>query len=404
MDQRIANNIINDYATTKGYSTVAQANNMSYSEFVKGLEIWPAEYIAALPDAGLYYSLTGKVNHPQTGQIVRSLWGQKMEQVQKTLEFRNSTEGKKHMLHSITPIAVRNEETDVNDMLDIASIKISATTGFAKSDKKQAQINIERMELIRALEKSISNGGALRAIYEATLKAHKDGVENLMTNEEAAKASMHSKRRKRIPALILSWLLMPLYVILRSFDMFFDGGIISAKMGYAGPELGPKVGSNHTFLGRFSIPIVVATFISFISAIANYNAGVEKYVSHGIVVSGVIMIPLYMIGFIIIKQFLDIPFMWLTNKYGVIAEWASRLFEPVKADEFQLGGVTQTYMQQDILGQMIKERETLIYDLKAAIKNNLPYAKCDTLCNDKKFSLKTLEKEERDTFGPDNRI
>jgi hypothetical protein len=230
-------------------------------------------------------------------------------------------------------------------------------------------------------------------MYDATLKAHKDGVENLMTNEDAAKAAMHSKRRNRIPALLLSWLVMPLYVILRTFDMFFDGGIISAKMGYEGHELGPKVGSNHRFLGRFSIPLVVATFISFVSAITNYNAGVEDYVSHGIVVSGIIMIPLYMIGFIIIKQFLDIPFIWLTNKYGFVAMMASFAFLPTAAKEFQLGGITKTYEQQDVLGQMIKEREALIQDLILSIENDIPYAKCDILCKHKKFSLKTLEKK-----------
>lgn len=393
-----ANDIINSYATMKGYPTVAQAQTMEHSDFLKGLEIWPIEYIAALPDAGLHYKLTGKVTHPQTGQIVRSEWGWKMEQVQKTLDFRNSTEGKKYALRFITPIAVRNEETDMNDMINTASIKVSANIGSAKSDKKQTQLNIERMEHLRALEKSISKGGALRTMYDATLKAHKDGVENLMTNEDAAKAAMYSKRRKRIPALLLSWFVMPLYEILRTLDMFFDGGIIASKMGYTESELGPKVGSNHTFLGRFSIPIVVATFISFVSAITNYNVGVEKYVDHGIVVSGVIMIPLYMLGFIIIKQFLDIPFIWFTNKYGIFAEWASCIFTPVSADEFQLGGVTQTYEQQGYLGQMIKDREALIYDLKDAIKNNIPYAKCDILCNDKKFSLKTLEKEESDRF------
>lgn len=394
MNPRTANNIINDYATTKGYPTIVQANDMSCSEFTKGLEIWPTDYITALPDAGLVYSLTGKIKHPQTGQIERSEWGHKMDLVQKTVDFRNSTEGKKYVLRSITPIAVRNEETDVNDMINTASIKVSASTGSAKSNKKQTQINIERMEHVRLLEKSISKGGALRAMYDVTLKAHNDSVENLMTNEDAAKAAMHSKRRKRIPALILSWLVMPLYVILRSFDMLFDGGIISAKMGYSGPELGPKVGSSHTFLGRFSIPIVVATFISFVSAIANYNDGSELYVNHGVVVSGIIMIPLYMIGFIIIKQFLDIPFIWLTNKYGFVAMMASFAFLPSDADEFQLRGITKTYEQQEILGQMIKDRESLIQDLEFSIKSNIPYAKSDILCKDKKFSLKTLKKEE----------
>lgn len=178
-------------------------------------------------------------------------------------------------------MAVRNEDTDVNDMLNTASIEVSAATGSTKNDKKQTQINIERLTHIRALEKSISKGGVLREMYDATLKTHKDGVENLMTNEDAAKGAMYSKRRKRIPSLLLSWLVMHLYVILRTFDMFFDGGIISAKMGYQGLALGPKVGSNHPFLGRISIPIVVATFISFVSAITKYSAGMLDYVREG---------------------------------------------------------------------------------------------------------------------------
>ncbi|MDF2523709.1 MAG: hypothetical protein K0R31_1350 [Clostridiales bacterium] len=405
MDQRTANNIINDYATTKGYPTVAQANNMSYGEFAKGLDIWPTDYITALPDAGLLYSLTGRIKHPQTGQIVRSEWGRKMEQVQKTVDSRNSTEGKKYVLRSITPIAVRNEETDMNDMINTASIKVSVVTGSANSDKKQTQINIERMEHIRALEKSISNGGALRAMYDATLKAHKDGVENLMTNEEAAKAALHSKRRKKFPALLLSWLVMPLYVILRTLDMFFDGGIMAKKMGFdENINSGPKVGSNHRLLGRLSIPLIVVSFISFIAAAVNYRIGVEEFVSHGIFVSGMIFIPVYTIGFIIIKQFLGIPFIWFTIKYGALAERASYMFEPTTADEFQLGGVTRSYEQQEILGQMIREREELIRDLKQTIENNVSYSPYDAKCKDKKFSLKTLEKEAQETFGPDNQI
>ncbi|MFV0361467.1 MAG: hypothetical protein ACK5LL_00035, partial [Suipraeoptans sp.] len=240
---------------------------------------------------------------------------------------------------------------------------------------------------------------ALRVMYDVSFKAHKAGVENLMTNEDAATAAMHSKRRNKIPSLLLSWLVMPLYVILRSFDMFFDGGIIAAKMGYDESQLGPKVGSNHPFLGRFSIPLVVATFISFVSAITRYNAGVEKYVEHGIVVSGIIMIPLYMLEFIFVKQFLGIPFVWLTNKYGIFVEKVSCLFEPTLADEYQFGGVTQSFEQQDILGQMIKEREDLVKSLIEAIENNVSFCKADADCKDKKFSLKMLEKEERDTVG-----
>lgn len=394
-----ANNIINDYVIKDGFPTVAQINFMEHSEFQKGLETWPTEYIAALPDAGLYFNLTGKMKHPQTGQTVCSEWGWKMEQVQKTIEFRNSTEGKKYVLRFITPKAVRNEETDIDDLLDTTSINVTATTGSEKNDAKQTKINIRRMEHVRALEKSISKGGALRVMYEATLKAYNDGVENLMTNEDAARAAMYSKRRNKIPALILSWLVMPLYVILRTLDMFFDGGIISHTLGYnEGLELGPKVGSNHRVLGRLSTPLVVGTFMSFVTAAVNYSVGVEDFVSHGILVSGVIFIPVYSIGFIILKQFLGIPFIWLTIKYGAFATKASYMFEPNNADEFQLGGVTHSYEQQGSLGQMIREREELIKNLKEAIKNNISYSPYDTKCKDKRFSLKTLEKEERNVF------
>lgn len=394
-----ANDIINHYATKRGYPTLPQINSMDRIEFTKGLKLWATEYISALPDAGLHYNLTDKLIHPQTGQIAGSEWGWKMEQVEKTVEFRNTTEGKKYVLQHLVPEAVRNEETDANDMLNIASIKVSAITSSARSNKKQTQINIKRINHIRALEKSISKGGSLRAMYEATFNAHKDSIENLMTNEDAAKAAMQSKRKKKIFSLLLSWLVMPLYVILRTLDMFFDAGIILAKMGYKGAQLGPKVGSTHPFLGRFSIPLVVAAFISFTSAIAKYNAGVEKYVDHGIVVSGIIMIPLYMIEFIILKQFLDIPFMWLTKKYGTIAKWASCRFDPTTAEEFQLGEVTQTFEYHELLGHMIRERENLIKGLTEAIESNVSSSPFDTYCKDKKFSLKTLEKEERDAFN-----
>lgn len=111
------------------------------------------------------------------------------------------------------------------------------------------------------------------------------------------------------------------------------------------------------------------------------------------------MIPVYAIGFIIIKQFLNIPFIWLTIKYGAFVERASCMFEPTTAEDFQLGGVTKSYEVQESLGQMIKEREELIKDLKDAIENDLPYSLCDTYCNDKRFSIKTIEKEDKDTYG-----
>lgn len=394
-----ANDIVNKYAAMRGYPTVAEVHAMEHSDFLRELKLWATEYIAALPDAGLHYNLSGKVKHPKTGQIVRSEWGWKLEHIQKAVEFRNTTEGKKYVLNFLTIDPVRNDETDVSDMISTAYIKVSASTGSAKKDKKQTQINIKRMEHIKALEKSISKGGALREMYDVTIKVHKEGVENLMTNEESAKAAMKSKRRMLFPALILSWLVMPLYVILRSFDMFFDGYFTSLKRGYTEAGLGPKVGSNHPFLGRLSIPIVVATFISFVSAITRYNAGVEDYVEHGIVVSGIIMIPLYMVGFIILKQFLDIPFMFLTNKYGSFVERVSCMFEPTTAEEFQLGGVTKSYEVQDSLGQLIKEREQIINGLKKTIENNEHYSPYDEYCKDKKFSLITLSKEERDVFG-----
>lgn len=106
-----------------------------------------------------------------------------------------------------------------------------------------------------------------------------------------------------------------------------------------------------------------------------------------------------MIGFTLVKQFLDIPFMWLTNAYGRIATRASYMFEPVAAEEYQLGGVTTSFDQQNIIGQLIKEREELIKDLKDAIENDLPYSRCDTYRSDDRFSFKTIENENRDTYG-----
>lgn len=400
MNPSMANDIINNYAVREGFPTIKELHPMEHAEFLRELELWPTEYIAALPDAGLHYGLTNKIKHPRTGQMARSEWGWKMEQVQKAVEFRNTTEGKKHVLRFLTSEPVRNEETDVNDMLNTASIKVSATTGSVKKDKKQTKINIERMEHIRALEKSISKGGGLRTMYDASLIAHKKDVENLIKNEDATKAAMKSKRSRKLFALLLSWFVMPLYVILRSFDMFFDGGIMSHRLGYEeGIYSGPKVGSKHRLLGRLSIPLIIGTFISFVNATIRYRIGVEDYVSHGVTISGIIMIPVYAIGFIIIKQFLNIPFIWLTIKYGAFAERASCMFEPTTAEEFQLGGVTKSYEVQDSLGQMIQEREEIINGLKKAIENNEYYSSYDVYCKDKKFSIKTLEKEDKDTYS-----
>lgn len=400
MHPSTANSIIEEYAAREGYPTIEQLNDMKRVEFMNGLDVWPTEYIEVMPNAGLCYELTGMMRHPQTGEMVRSEWGWRMEQIPKTVAFRNTTEGKKHILRLITPKPVRNEEIDINDMIDTASIKVSAANGTERQNKKQTQLNIERMEHLRMLEKSISKGGALRAMYDASLDAHNDGVENLTTNEEAADMVMREKRRKRIPTLLLSWLVMPLYVIIRSFDMFLDGGILSHKLGYnEGIYSGPKVGSNHRILGRLSIPLIVGTFISFVSANDKFRFGAEDYVTRGVFNSGLYAIPVYMLGFIVIKQFLNIPFLWLVEKYGGIAEWASCVFKITDAEDYQFGRVTYTYELQETLGQLIKERQELIKDIKYAIENDVSYSRCDSSRSDKNLSIKALEKEEREAFG-----
>lgn len=74
-----------------------------------------------------------------------------MEHIQKAVEFRNTTEGKKYVLNFLTIDPVRTDETDESDMINTASIEVSAITGSEKKDKKQTQINIKRMEHIKAL-------------------------------------------------------------------------------------------------------------------------------------------------------------------------------------------------------------------------------------------------------------
>ena len=193
---------------------------------------------------------------------------------------------------------------------------------------------------------------------------------------------------------------MPLYVIIRSFDMFFDGGILSERLGFdEGISTGPKVGSHHDILGRLSIPIVVAVFMSFVDASKKIHAGRTLYVEHGFFEAGIAFIIPFLIGFIIVKQFLNVPFIWLTILYGRLATNLSYLFEPFSAEEYQLGRVTASYQQQDTLGQLIKEREVLIKDIKYAIVNDISYSRCDSSRSDKELSIKALEKEERMAFG-----
>lgn len=396
MDTITALNIVNAYVSYEGYPDIESINSMKHSDFLKGLEEWPTRYIEALPDAGLFYKLSDKINHPQTGKIVTTEWGWKMEQVHKTVEFRESTEGKKHILRTITPGPIRNEENDTNDMIDTASIRVSTATGSARKVKKQTQLNLERMEHIKALERSISKGGAVRDVYEEVLDDHSNNVESLMTNEEAAIAAMKEKRWKRIPSLLLSWLVMPFYVILRAFDMILDSFVISYRRGINIKKISPKVGSNHKFFGRFSIPLVIATFLSFVITISSHNAGIEEYATRDPILLSIFLVPFYMIAFMIVKQFFDLPFDWGTYKYGIIALKASYAFEPKTAEEFQLGDVSETYELQDILRKMIIERENIINGLKDSIENNFKLNEYDEYRCHEDLSLKALKKEEID--------
>lgn len=400
MSPHVADSIVNAYADQRGYPTIIELNDMSKEEFEKGLSVWCNEYIEALPDAGLLYGLTGQIQNPTTGNMVRSEWGWKMQQAKKVLEFRHTEAGKKYLLNRLVTEKVRDDEKDMDDLLDTASISVVANTGSPRRDKKLTQINIRRLDHIKALEKSISKGGALRDAYDTMLMAHKDSIENLISNEDAAKSAMYSKKRNKIPALLLSWLVMPLYVILRSFDMFFDGGIMSLRLNSAeNVYTEPKVGSNHPFLGRLSIPIVVGTFIGYVTAIIEYNRGSDLFTSRGILQSGLACSILATIGFIIAKQFLGVPFYYLTKIYGNFAYWASTRFLPLTADDFQLGYVTYTYQKQQLLGEMIKEREEIIQGLKSAIINNVMHSPYDSYYKNKSLSIKALKAEEEKYFN-----
>lgn len=399
MNPNIANNIINEYAAKKGYPTVEELYNMNHIDFMMKTDFWLTEYLETLPDAGLYYNLANIIINPHTGQKEQTEWGRKMSHIKDVIKFRETTEGKKKYLLDNIPEPVRNKESDIDDMLKTASIKVSAASGNEKQNKEQTQLNIKRMEHIVALEKSISKGGALRAMYDTTLETHKEGIENLITNEEVARLVMKEKRHKKFPALLLSWIIMPLYVILRCFDMFFDGYFTPRIMGSYINDVDPKVGSRHPLLGRLSIPILFGTFLSFMDASENIKLGTEAYVNNGIFITGIVAMPLYALGFAVVKQFLNVPFAWLVEKYGAVAEWASEVFNIANADDYQLGEINMHYDNQEVIGKLIKEREHLIVDLKYAIENDLPYNKCDSFYNDKELSIKALNKEERDTFG-----
>lgn len=383
-----AQEIIRMYRETqKNYFTYEVLCGLLMSGFKGFADIWDTLYIKAF----IVLNAANGMNEKDNRATDENSWPVIAKFLRELLAERETTEGKKKMLRTRAPKEFRCKWTDEQEHFKSMSVKVSSSTGTQKEIKKQTQLNLERMEHIKALEKNISPGGDLRESYNEIREQHLMDIENLPTNEQAANFVMRDKRKKRIPALLLCWLIMPIYVILKSLDLLFDS-MITEYHKYYDPKHS-KFGGEHPFLGKMSFNIGLGFFIG--AMVAMWKS-VDPYIKNSEVaayfVSGFTAGFLFMSLFRTVLGIVIDPITHFVGKH--FAQKASEKLQTMSADEFQVGIVNYSYERAKHYLDLLEDRQLIIEDLRKAIETNAPYGEIDELRKEKDISIKNLAKLE----------
>lgn len=384
MDKREAYELVNAYKEQYGFPGVKEFVRMPLDEMDKKFKNfeWSIEYMEAMIDAGAYVGYQEK--EPKDlgyGMKEYDAWSLRVARLRHQLKYRKSDTGKKDILRHITPEVYKPEE---HSTIDTASIRVDYGDN-TRAGKKQTELNIQRLEYIKALEKSISKGGSVREAYERARREYKEKVDTLPTTAETEKMAREEKKRSRIPTLLLSWIIMPVYTIFKSLEGFCDSLFITHKMDEDITHT--KFGSKHGLFGRMIFPFIAAWFIAWAGYETALLSGVDDFAQAFVDF-------VYAFVFLIVaKTILYLPFKYITKFIGMLAENMSWIFMSRTQNEFQMATVSYSLDKIKELEEVMREREEFINIVKNHIERNKQYTGYDAARNLKGRTLKDLEKE-----------
>lgn len=386
MDITTAKTILNKYINN-GYPDPMAYRKLPRDEFEKCVNIWPVEYLEAVLTYGKACDYLEYFDMEKHGKDTITEWGCKVARTKEVIEFKRTTEGKKKMLRTIAPTKFRTEEKDREELEKDMAIRVEAA-GTGLEAKTQTKLNIQRMEHLKALEKSISKGGSLRSAYEDAVEFYNNATENLISNEEALALSERDQKKLSPKSLWLASLVMPLFVFVRTVDIILDSFVLGALRD---KYIESKFGGDYPLLEQTIGASFLTAFLSLILAFS--EGGATGFASLFFKYFLVCFIPV-----VIVRNLIGIITELLTIFIGkVIVEPASKCFEAVSQNDYQMFDVSRYKEYADALADQIKEREDIIEDLRTLINEDVPYEYVDEFLKERKdLSLKRLEQDERE--------
>ncbi len=372
---------------TKGFYTPKDVAEMPRKNFEEEVQIWAVEYIEAVLTLATAWNFDEQFDLQKHGKTDITEWGYRAKKMREIVEFKKSTEGKKHLLRTIVSVPCRTEEKDREEMMKDSSVQV-ASAGTGRGAEKQTKLNVQRMEHLKALEKSISKGGALREVYERTLQDYHRKVEELPTNEEALALSERDQKELRPKALWVASLVMPLFVFVRTVDIILDSFILGKMQG---GFIETKLGGEYMILSRTFGNSLIAAFIALVLAFCEVG-------TTGVVALFFENFFCLFILFAIARNLIGIITELLTIFIGkVIVVPASKCFEAASQNDYQMFDVSREMEYLKEFESQIKEREDIIEDLRTIINEDQPYGYVDEFLKGRKdLSLKRLAQDAAD--------
>ena len=402
MNEARARELVNRYVQM-GYPNPSMYKKMPRNEFEEGIHVWPLEYMEATLVCGKILGYAENFNMKDHGKTDMTEWGYRVKRTKEYIAYKNTLEGKKESLRAVCPADVRSVPDAARTSIEMHNLETTMMMSKMKEvSKQQLKLNNERYEQVMAIGKSISNGGYLRNMYLQLVAEYNKKIDNMPTNEETAEAIMKDKRKKRLPALLLSWLVVPFYACLRGADIVAD-----SKLWHGIREGHPftSLSGEHPFIGRLEQVSLWTIFLLALQLISFFEEGVmevdgnllvlnslnaeqwkavlKEIFRHGVVGTFFVVVAVRNIGGIIPYE--------LAKLYSKIVSKASRCFRIITPHDYQIAIMYKDIEIIDYVGTMIKEAETVFENSRMAIIKNEPYGDADISRKQLEANIKKLE-------------
>ena len=383
-----------------GYPTIGEFQEISDEEFNKWVNIWPPEYLEAMMIFGESLGYKEDSGLRRGGIItVLTVWGERVQKAREVVAYKKTTEGKQDVLRTIAPTMDSVEKKSASRKERMKEIKAAYEKAVAekKMSKKQIKLNAKRIEMIEVLERNISTDGYLGDELKTSIKVYNNSVEELPTNEQAAASVMRDKKKNKVLSLLLSWITMPFFVIVKAINYILDSAALTYH--HCG-DIASLLGGKHPALSRIEIPLMMTIFYI---AVTEHNIEkdsitlfVELSEKTGIEFSNMAVTFLVVLFFVILIRNIGgiVPFYvgWF---YGQVVEKASKKFSTASENDYQMRDVSENMDYVNFVKARIQGRENLIEALMEAVRTNAPYNEVDGCMKDRDFKVKTLKKENK---------